>query len=116
MQLELFVSCNISGKPRTVKIFQSRKGYDGCEFEDFSVPADQRRLTGYFYGRALRYASFMADDHGSADGPELNHELIEENGKRCVDLMFDLCYPQTGSVPMDEKQLRAYLEHGIDWL
>ena len=116
MQLELFVSCNISGKPRTVKIFQSRKGYDGCAFEDFSVPADQRRLTGYFYGRALRYASFMADDHGSADGPELQHALIEENGKRCVDLMFDLCYPQTGSVPMDEKQLRAYLEHGIDWL
>ena len=38
MQLELFVSCNINGKPRTVKIFQSSKGYDDCEFEDSPCP------------------------------------------------------------------------------
>ena len=49
----------------------------------------------------------------SADRPELQHELIEENGKRCVDLMFELSIAQT--VPMDENQLLAYLEHGIDW-
>ena len=114
MQLELFVSCNINGKPRTVKVFQSLKGFDGCEFEDHSVPADQRRLTGYFYDRALRAGSFMASDD-CLDRPELQHELIEENGKRCVDLMFCLYYAEGGTYPMDENRLLAYLEHGIDW-
>ena len=113
MQLELFVSCNINGKPRTLKIFQSCKGYDDCCFEDSTVPADQWRLTGFFYNRRLLAASFMASDD-LLDCPELGHELIEENGKRCVDLMFSSI--AGGSVDlMDENRLLAYLEHGIDW-
>ena len=114
MQLELFVSCNINGKPRTVKIFQSRKGFDDCWFEDSTVPEDQWRLTGFFYDRRLLAASFMASD-ACSDSPELRHELIEENGKRCVDFTFCLYYQQGGDDTMDEIQLLAYLEHGIDW-
>ena len=97
--------------------FQSSKGYDECEFEDYSAPAaEQRALMGYFYDRRLLAASFMASDN-CADRPELQYELAEENGERCVYLEFGLYYAEggTGSIPMDENQLLAYLEHGIDW-